>query len=117
MSVFCSPARHGDVGVGVFPEVEEILVGGLGFGGVAGEGVGAGGTEMRKRAQREFSTMPRWSRNFWNSAAARGAIVGGQIGLASNVGGIQRLQTAITLAGSSIEMFAEIIQALFVAIE
>jgi hypothetical protein len=70
VSVFCSPARHGDVGVGVFPEVEEILVGGLGFGGVAGEGVGAGGTEMRKRAQREFSTMPRWSRNFWNSAAA-----------------------------------------------
>ena len=47
----------------------------------------------------------------------RGAIVGGQIGLASNVGGIQRLQTAITLAGSSIEMFAEIIQVLFVAIE
>jgi hypothetical protein len=47
----------------------------------------------------------------------RGAIVGGQIGLASNVGGIQRLQTAIALAGSSIEMFAEIIQVLFVAIE
>src|ERR1700740_1434372 len=37
--------QDGDVGVGVFPEGEEILVGGLGFGRVAGDGVCAGKLE------------------------------------------------------------------------
>ena len=34
--------QDGDVGVSVFPESEEILVGSLRFGGVAGDGVGMG---------------------------------------------------------------------------
>jgi hypothetical protein len=38
--------EDGDVGGGVFPDGEEVLVGGAGFGGVAGEGVGAGETEL-----------------------------------------------------------------------
>ena len=43
-------AEDGDVGIGVFPEGEEIGVGGFCFGGVAGESVGAGQAEMSERA-------------------------------------------------------------------
>jgi len=32
--------EDGDAGIGVFPEGEEILIGGFGFGGVAGDRVG-----------------------------------------------------------------------------
>ena len=39
--------QDGDVGVGVFPEGEEILVSRLGFGGIAGEDVGTGQANMR----------------------------------------------------------------------
>ena len=42
--------EDGDVGVGVFPEGEEILIGGAGFCGVAGESVGAGEFEMSQGA-------------------------------------------------------------------
>src|SRR4029077_13214141 len=34
--------QDGDVGVGVFPKGEEVLIGGAGLGGVAGKSVGAG---------------------------------------------------------------------------
>ena len=37
--------QDGDVGVGVFPEGEEILIGGFGFGDVALHGIGA--TEVK----------------------------------------------------------------------
>jgi hypothetical protein len=40
--------QDGDVGVGVFPQGEQIFIGGAGFGGVAGEDVGTGKAEMRK---------------------------------------------------------------------
>ena len=40
--------EDGDIGIGVFPEGEKILVGGFGFGGVALQGVGAGEAEMRQ---------------------------------------------------------------------
>ena len=39
--------QNGNVGVGVFPEGEEILVCTLRFGGVAREAVGAGQTQVR----------------------------------------------------------------------
>jgi len=38
--------QDGDVGVGVFPEGEEILVGGTGFGSVAVHGIGSTDLEM-----------------------------------------------------------------------
>jgi hypothetical protein len=38
--------QDGDVGVGVFPEREEILIGSLGFGGVSREGIRAGELEV-----------------------------------------------------------------------
>jgi hypothetical protein len=45
--------QDGDVGVGVFPEGQKILVSGLGFRGVAGEDISAGKAEMRQRTQRK----------------------------------------------------------------
>jgi hypothetical protein len=45
--------QDGDIGVGVFPKREEIIVGGLRFGGVTLLRVGAGETEMRERPERE----------------------------------------------------------------
>src|SRR2546427_4496513 len=45
--------QDGDVGVGVFPEGEEVLVSGAGLGGVTGEGIGACEAEMGECAQRE----------------------------------------------------------------
>ncbi len=45
--------QDGDVGVGVFPEREEIIVGGLRFAGVARESVSTGEAEMGKCAQWE----------------------------------------------------------------
>jgi hypothetical protein len=38
--------QDGNVGIGVFPEGEEVVVCGAGLGGVAGEGVGAGEAEV-----------------------------------------------------------------------
>jgi len=38
--------QDGDVGVGVFPEGEKVLVGRFRFGGVALHGIGAGEAEM-----------------------------------------------------------------------
>ena len=42
--------EDGNVRVGVFPEGEKILIGGLGFCGVALQRVGAGEAEMRESA-------------------------------------------------------------------
>jgi hypothetical protein len=42
--------QDADVGVGVFPEREEILIGGLGFGGVALQGVSSAELEMGERS-------------------------------------------------------------------
>jgi hypothetical protein len=42
--------QDGDVGVGVFPEGEEILIGGAGFEVIALQGVGAGEAEPRQRS-------------------------------------------------------------------
>ena len=44
--------QDGDVGIGVFPEDEEVLIGGLSFGGVAGKGTGAGQSQVSKRGER-----------------------------------------------------------------
>jgi hypothetical protein len=41
-----------DVGIGVFPEGEEVLVFGAGFGGVTLQGISTGETEMCERTKR-----------------------------------------------------------------
>ncbi len=44
--------QNRNVGIGVFPEGEKILIGDAGLGGVAGEGVGTGEAEMGERTER-----------------------------------------------------------------
>src|SRR5438132_14168745 len=45
--------QDGDVGVGVFPEGEEVLILGTSFGSVTGESVGAGEADLGDRTGRE----------------------------------------------------------------
>ena len=58
------------VGVGVFPQREEILIGRLGSRHVALQDIGVSETEMRECSDGFVYAKPRWSRIFWNSAAA-----------------------------------------------
>ena len=46
--------QDGDVGIGVFPEREEILIGGTALVSVAGNGVSLGEIETSKCAEREI---------------------------------------------------------------
>src|SRR5713101_1513234 len=46
--------KDGDVGIGVFPDGEEILVCTLRFGGVALNSIGTGEAEMRERGERRI---------------------------------------------------------------
>ena len=50
--------QDGDVGVGVFPEGEEILIRGAGFGGVAGHCIGTTELQMAQSAEREVEHDP-----------------------------------------------------------
>src|SRR5215831_5657338 len=84
--------QDGDVGVGVFPEREEILVSRLRFGGVTLQGVGAAEFEVSKRAfgiVQHFTAMIEKllefrSRFHWLTQR--------QIGFASKVGGIKSIR-------------------------
>jgi hypothetical protein len=44
--------QDGDVGVGLFPDRQEVLISRLGFGGVARGGIGAGDAEPGERVKR-----------------------------------------------------------------
>ena|SRR5437667_12638587 len=45
--------QDGDVGVGIFPEREEVLIGSAALGSFARERIGTGEAEMGERAQRK----------------------------------------------------------------
>ena len=55
--------QDGDVGVGVFPEGEEVLVCSVGFGGIALESVGAGETEARECTKYKVDNDARLARS------------------------------------------------------
>ena len=55
--------EDGNVGVGVFPESEKILVTGPRFGGVSGYRVGATETQVCQRADRLIQDNPRMVEN------------------------------------------------------
>ena len=58
------------VRIGIFPELQEVLVFGASLAAVTGERVGAAKAEMGRGAMGSFRAMPEWLRIFWNSAAA-----------------------------------------------
>jgi hypothetical protein len=53
--------QDGNVGVGVFPEGEEIFVGGTGFGVVSGERISSAELEMGECAE-EYVSYGNWMR-------------------------------------------------------
>src|ERR1700683_1052218 len=80
--------QYGDVGSGIFPESEEILIGGLGLGGVTREHICAGEAEMRQRAKREVDNDAAVVEELLKLGDCSGAVVCHQLSLASDVGGI-----------------------------
>src|ERR1700730_3841103 len=77
--------QDGNVGISVFPNREEVLVGGAGFGDVAGNGVGASETEMGQSAQREIfnnATVVEELLELWGCG---GAVVRHYLGLTQDV--------------------------------
>ncbi len=73
-------------GVGVFPENEKILIGGLCFGSVALQSIGAGETEMGKNAERKVQDNATRVEKFLILDYCCSAIVQRQMGLAANIG-------------------------------
>ena len=61
--------QDGNVGVGVFPQIEEVLVGRSGFGRFALHGVRTFRPEASQHPPGRLITSPQWPMNFWNSAA------------------------------------------------
>ena len=81
--------EDGNVGVGVFPEREEILIGRLGFGGVALHGVGAGEAEMCQCADGLANYNSAMVEDFLELAGGFAALMRRQIGFAAHIDGIQ----------------------------
>ena len=64
--------QDGNIRVGIFPQREEILVGSAGAGTVAGEARARPNCRWDSEHSGAVRQSPRWSRIFWNSAAASG---------------------------------------------
>jgi hypothetical protein len=71
---FCG-YEDGDIGVGVFPECEEIVVGGTSLRCVALKGIGAGKTEVREGSRFTRPYNPSMVENFLKLGSSSGALV------------------------------------------
>jgi hypothetical protein len=80
--------QDGDVRFSVFPEREEILIGLLGFGGVALHRIGSADLEMRECADRVVEHNSAMAEDFLEFGGGFAALMGGQIGFSSNKNGI-----------------------------
>ena len=81
--------QDGDVGVGVFPEGEEVLVSGFGFGGVALQGIGSSKLEMGECAEWEVQHKAAMVEELLELSRCSGAVVFEQISLSPKVSGVQ----------------------------
>src|ERR1700675_4959422 len=81
--------EDGDVGVGVLPQREEILICGAGFRGVTLHGIGAGEAEMSKRPCRTIPQQPAMVEEFLELASRCLALLRAQVSLGADVHGIQ----------------------------
>src|SRR5882724_313487 len=81
--------QDGDVGVGVFPEREEVLVGGAGFGGVAGEGVGASEAQVGQRADDAVQDYAAMVEDFLEFGGGFTSLLGGAVGFGAHIDLIQ----------------------------
>ena len=81
--------EDGNIGVSIFPEREEIVVGGAGFGGVAHEGVGAGEAEVGERADGFVGYHASPIEDFLKLGSGLGALMSGEKSLAANIDGVE----------------------------
>jgi hypothetical protein len=82
--------KDGNVGVGIFPEREEILIRGSGFGGVALQCVGTGETEMAEYADGFIERNAARVEDFLELGYSVVAVVPRQVRFAPNIDRIQR---------------------------
>src|SRR5215469_16244222 len=80
--------QDGDVGIGVFPEVEEILISSLGFGGIARDGIGAGQLKTGERAEQEVPHKSGMISELLDLGSRSGTVPLGEVSQAANVHGI-----------------------------
>jgi hypothetical protein len=81
--------QDGNFGVGVFPEGEEVLVCGLSFGGVAGEGIGTGQAQVRQCADWLVQDDAWMVENFLELGCGCAALVRSHIRFATQVNGVE----------------------------
>src|SRR5438552_78598 len=77
--------QDGDVGIGVFPLAEKILVRALRFGGVACHRVGTSESDMRECPQREIQDDTTMIEEFLELGSGCRAVVCHEMGLAAQV--------------------------------
>jgi hypothetical protein len=82
--------RHedGDLGIGVLPQREEILIGRLGFGGVALHGIGARQAQARQRAERAVDHYAPTIEKLPELGCSRSSLAQQQIRLAARIDGV-----------------------------
>src|SRR5438445_4655826 len=78
-----------DVGVGIFPECQEILIRAFCFGHIAVNRVGSSKLKMRERTQRKIQNDTAMIEEFLEFGSGRGAVVGHELGLAAQVHRVQ----------------------------
>lgn len=83
-----SSDENGDVGVSVFPEREEILIGGLGFRHVAFHRVGSADLQMRECADGFVNYDPAMLQDFLEFGGGFAALMRGPICFPAHVDGI-----------------------------
>jgi hypothetical protein len=80
--------QDGDVGVGVLPEREEVLIFVAGLGGIALQDVGSRESDMGERANGFVADDAGVVEDFWELGGCGGTVLGGEIGLDAQVNGI-----------------------------
>ena len=80
--------QDGDVGVGVFPQHEEILIGGTGFGGVALHGVCTRESKMGQRTDGFIHNDSAMVEDCLELGSGFAALMPGQIGFSAYIGGL-----------------------------
>src|ERR1017187_7317465 len=86
----------GDVGVGVFPEGEEIFVGGFRLGGIARHRIGATDLKMRECSDEFVYYNPTMVEDFLELGSGCAALMRSQIGFSSHKNGVQSGPTVNT---------------------
>jgi hypothetical protein len=81
--------EDGNVGIGIFPQAKEILIGGAGLRRVALLNVDAGKSKMRESASRTIPQQPAMVEDFLEFGCRELSLLRRQVSLSADVHGIQ----------------------------